>query len=318
MGRNELHSVTLRHALAFVAVAGAGSFTQAADQLHLSQPALTSRIQQLEQIVGVQLFERTTRVVSLTAAGEEFLQIAERLIESYAAVSRDVDAIARRRPSELIIGSIPSAASSLLVAPLQEFVRLCPDTSIRIMTGLSSVVRNLVAQGKAELGLVSITAASKELSSITLATDPIGIVCRKDHPFAATGRVLAWKDLEGYALHDMGFEQGIRNVLEHLPELANCLSLARYRLPSSRVLSAVIEASNGVAILPESGAPIESRSKIVFVKVINPAINRSLSIVMSRKRELSEQAKSMLQVLLRYHTKDTALVHVASKSHWRL
>lgn len=309
MGRNELHSVTLRHALAFVAVAGAGSFTQAADQLHLSQPALTSRIQQLEQIVGVQLFERTTRVVSLTAAGEEFLQIAERLIESYAAASREVDAIARRRPSELIIGATPAATSSLLVVPLQGFVQESPDTSVRVVTGVSSEVRGLVAQGKAELGLVSITAASKELSSITLAIDPIGIVCRRDHPFAAAGRKLSWTDLQGYALHDMGFEQGIRNVLEHLPELSNSLSLARYQLPNSRVLSAIIEATNGVAILPESAVVIEYQSKIVFVRVINPTINRSLSVVMSRKRELSEQAKLMLQVLLRNRSLDEALAH---------
>ena len=104
-------TVNLRHIRAFLAVAQLASFTRAADRLSLSQPALTICIRQLEDLVGVALFNRTTRRVRLTKAGEDFLPTAERLIHDFEAAIDDVRAIAERRHGRVSLATISLIAT---------------------------------------------------------------------------------------------------------------------------------------------------------------------------------------------------------------
>src|SRR3546814_18976023 len=102
-------NLTLRQLQAFRAVADLGSFSEAAERLHLSQPALSATIRKLEEMLNVRLFDRTTRQIALTPEGAELRRLANRLIDDFEAVSGDrQDYLARRRGRGVVAG-LPSA-----------------------------------------------------------------------------------------------------------------------------------------------------------------------------------------------------------------
>src|SRR3546814_19898677 len=97
-------NLTLRQLQAFRAVADLGSFSEAAERLHLSQPALSATIRKLEEMLNVRLFDRTTRQIALTPEGEELRRLANRLIDEFEAVSGDLQDYLARRSEERRVG----------------------------------------------------------------------------------------------------------------------------------------------------------------------------------------------------------------------
>jgi LysR family carnitine catabolism transcriptional activator len=106
--------LSIRQMQAFKTVAEAGSFKDAADRLHLSQPALSAAIRKLEETLGVRLFDRTTRRMALTAEGHELLRLSARLIDEFETVTGDLrDYLARRR-GRVVVAALPSLAAITL------------------------------------------------------------------------------------------------------------------------------------------------------------------------------------------------------------
>ena len=89
-----MNNISIRHIRAFLAVARDGSFTRAAESLHLTQSTLTGTIKQLEEQAGLTLFDRTTRQVLLSGEGERFLPVAERLLSDFDTAMTDLRAVA--------------------------------------------------------------------------------------------------------------------------------------------------------------------------------------------------------------------------------
>lgn len=117
----------LRHLKSFLAVAEGLSFTRAATQLHLSQPALTAHIQQLESDLGVQLFARNRRIVELTPAGTSLQRDAAAILEQLHQATVRAQRVARGEAGQLRIGFVASAATSLVPAIVLAFRRRYPE-----------------------------------------------------------------------------------------------------------------------------------------------------------------------------------------------
>ena len=112
---------TLRELEAFLGVARLGSFTRAARSLNMSQPALTVRIRHLEEALGVRLLDRTTRSVTLTQVGREFLPVVERVIGEITAVAVNARELVGKRRGLVTVAALPSIASKLLPEMLAAF-----------------------------------------------------------------------------------------------------------------------------------------------------------------------------------------------------
>jgi DNA-binding transcriptional LysR family regulator len=125
-------NIQIRHIRAFIAVAQAKNFARAAKQLHVSQPALSQTIIQLEQDVGFSLFERTTRSVTLTPAGENVLVKALILKESMDGFHDEVRAVQSHLKSELRVGFMIGNGVQLLPAIVREFEKLRPEASLHL------------------------------------------------------------------------------------------------------------------------------------------------------------------------------------------
>src|ERR1051325_2913014 len=135
---------------AFIAVADAGGFTRAADQLHITQTALSRRIQRFEDFLGVALFERTTRSVALTRLGADFLPQARRLLGDLRGALAEIRETGKALRGDRTIPRVPNVGVPLLPAILERYAQLHPANRVRILDHSSSGVAEAVLRREAE------------------------------------------------------------------------------------------------------------------------------------------------------------------------
>ena len=139
---------------AFVEIAWQGSMRQAGETIHLSQPALSSRIVGLERELGVRLFDRRKRGMTLTPAGRAFLPHAERLLETARSGIATVRDFAGGRAGEIIVAATPAISTYVLPELIRRFRARWPTVRMFVRTLPSEGVADLVLRGDAHLGIV--------------------------------------------------------------------------------------------------------------------------------------------------------------------
>src|SRR5262245_656673 len=155
--------VDLHQLRIFVAVARLGNFTRAAERLGLSQPSLSLHIRQLEQDLGVRLFDRSTRSVALTPAGEDFLPTAERLLDDFRAAAAAVADLAARRRGRVAVAVLPSVAADLLPRAIALLRARHPDVSVSLRDDVAEHIPARVRSGEVDFGLGAIDSMDADM-----------------------------------------------------------------------------------------------------------------------------------------------------------
>jgi len=107
-------NINLRQLRAFVSISHLGGFTKAAEALHATQPTLSAQINQLEESLGVRLFDRSTRSVTLTQVGRDLLPVVDKVLSDLAAVSVRARDVAQKNTGRVVVAALPSISSTLL------------------------------------------------------------------------------------------------------------------------------------------------------------------------------------------------------------
>lgn len=207
----------------FVTVHRHQGFTRAADQLHLTQSAVSHQIRRLEAMVGRPLFRRTTRQLSLTADGEDLLHHAQRVLQAQEALERHF----RCSPIEgtVRLGVMESFMSDGLPQLLHQFARSCPHVRLEVSVGLTLDLSAMVREGDVDLAVVASTSevsggiALRRLplvwaaaegwerpagASLPLAYSPLPCVCGQIGTEALERAGIAWhKAFSSHSLHDL-------------------------------------------------------------------------------------------------------------------
>ncbi len=160
----------------FLAVARLRSFTKAASELLISQPAISKQIKELEREYGVQLFARMNNRVTLTEEGEIFKCYAERIAQSYRELKWEMDQCAGRRSGRLSIGASTTAAQYILPQMIARFKDLNPEVEISLVTGNSEYIESLVANNVVSLGVVEGVTHKKEFQYRHLLHDELVLI----------------------------------------------------------------------------------------------------------------------------------------------
>lgn len=146
-------NITTRQLTAFVHAARHLSFTRAAEQMHISQAGLSLMIRELENQIGCRLFDRTTRSILLTAAGQRLLLVAERALEELSSAISELDQLGARLRKIFRVGTTPLLASTLMPPVHQAFRRLRPEITLRVIDAGLEEVHRRVASGELDCGL---------------------------------------------------------------------------------------------------------------------------------------------------------------------
>src|SRR3989454_9071447 len=174
-------AMELDHVETFVAIVRRGGFTRAASALHLSQPAVSRRLDLLEREVGRPLFDRTRGGARLTEAGRAFLPHAEALLASAHDGVDAVRALEGTDAGTVTLALVGTLASTTLTARLQRFRRRHPNVRLALRTALSREGSALVRRGEATLGLRYFSDPDPELVSLPLHREPLLTGCSPGH-----------------------------------------------------------------------------------------------------------------------------------------
>ena len=170
---------------AFIEVAESGSFSRAAERLHLSQPAVSKRVAALEEQIGKAVFDRVGRSISLTDAGRALLPYARRALQDIEDGGRALTHLSGQVGGRLSIGTSHHIGLHRLPPVLREFTRLYPSVDLDIHFMDSEVACQAVVAGKLEIGIVTLpTQALPNLEMRLIWPDPLTVVVAPEHPLA--------------------------------------------------------------------------------------------------------------------------------------
>ncbi len=239
---------------AFVATADLGSFRAAADTLHLSASALSRRIEKLEEVLGVRLFERTTRKMDLTIVGRGFLERAHRILNEVDNSMLEFDDLARKMTGELTVACVPSAVRYFLPETIATYHQRYPGIRLRLIDEPSSMVFLAVARGEADFGLTYVGTEEPDIEFTPLLDDPFVLACPRSHPLAKRKSV-AWAELAGLEYLAIAQGSGNRAVIDEA--LAGAAERPKWFCEVRHVpaLVSLIEAGLGVGVVPRLAMP---------------------------------------------------------------
>jgi DNA-binding transcriptional LysR family regulator len=181
----------MRHLDVLLAVAAEGSMQRAAQRVHLTQPAISKLVREIEQIFGAELFERSKRGVTLTESGRALAIRAEYLRNDVERAREEIAAIGRGTLGSLRIGALPVVESTLLPQGLMALRRIAPALHIRVQEGTSAALLGSLRRGEVDcvIGRLEDGASGKDLRTDKLLRLPTQIVARRKHPLAERKRV---------------------------------------------------------------------------------------------------------------------------------
>ena len=280
---------------AFVTVGEMQSFAAAAKALHLSQPALSRRISHLEDMLGVRLFDRTTRSVALTLLGGRFLGEMRGLVEDLDRSVLSLRDAADLEAGDVTIGCVFSAVHHFLPPVIRAFRAKHPHVLVRIIEEGADEVLASVKHGEADLAVNYIGMQDPEVEFAPLLKEPYVLACPAGHSLARRSSV-RWEVLAQYPLARVSHAS--RNRLFIDQALAELPPLPRPTIEVRHVstLIGLVESGLGLAVVPRLTVPLRPAA-VVGVKLDKPVVNRTLAIVRRRGRSLSPAAAAFARLL---------------------
>ncbi|MBS0419853.1 MAG: LysR family transcriptional regulator [Proteobacteria bacterium] len=284
---------------AFIALAQHRNFRIAADELHISQTALSRRLQTLEAHLGVKLIERTTRSVELTRIGRDFLPRGRRLLGELETALTEIRETGKALRGDVTIACVPTAGVRYLPRAIQEYSARFPDNRIRILDHSSHGVAEAVLRREAEFGINIGGAQVADLQSIPLVRDAFVLICRDDHALADRKRV-SWSQLAPYPLIFAGQVSGNRPLLD-LALAADAPRLsAYYEVQRSSTALGLVAEGVGAAVVPGLAVQKDAYPRIRVVALVQPVVSRALVLTSTRSAQLSPAAQALYDMLIRH------------------
>ncbi len=293
--------MNFRHLEAFVQVAAQGGFTRAAEALYLTQPTVSGQVKELEQELGVALFDRLARSVELTDAGRLLLVEARMLLAARDQLLERASAYRGLLWGRLRVQASTIPGEYLLPALLAGFKRDHPEVKVSLHVKSSAEVLDLIRAGEGDLGVVGSREDGSGLSFAPLWGDRIGLYAAPGSGFegplalAGLGRVPLVLREKG-----SGTRRAVERALEGLGVATEELEVLG-EFGSTAAVKEAVKAGIGAGFLSEVAAAWETRVGALQVVPVEglPAVERRFHAVWDGQRNMPPAAQAFLEVLTR-------------------
>ncbi len=283
----------------FLALAQTLSFRRTAEQMHMSQPAVSGLITRLEDALGARLFDRTTRSVQLTDAGQVFAERAELLSRQGADAARAVRDVAELRVGKVVLAALPSLAATVVPLAFAQFAAIYPDVQLQVIDCLSGPAFDLVRAGQVEFALTASNPAYADLDYLPLASDGFVLLMPPGHALAQSALPLSWAEVANLTHISMPLPSSVRQYANAALLAHNVSFEPRYEVEHLATINAMVVAGLGVAALPELAAVVAPHTGRIVRPLVQPDMLRPIGMVKRRGRPLSTAAATMLELLTR-------------------
>lgn len=236
-----------------VRVAEANSLTRGAEAAHLSLPAASTRIKNLEESVGTKLLFRTSQGVTLTPPGQAFVQHARTVLAQLENLTGDMQEYAKGVKGHLRVAGSTTALSEFLPPVLSAYLRSHPDVNIDLRERLSHDIVRAVSEGQVDIGIVSGPVRTEALQAIAYRSDRLVLVVARDHALASAESVPFERtlDFDHVGLHE---GSGIHAFLRQVSASVHRTLRMRIEVGNFEAACRMIEAGIGIGIVPRSAA----------------------------------------------------------------
>jgi len=294
-------NISTRALRAFISLVEQKSFTRAASDNHLSQPAFSALIRALEEEVGARLFERTTRSVELTAEGTVFVDAARRLLRDAEEALTDLrDHVARRR-GRVSIAVLPSLAAGWLPPLLARFHNEHPGIELDVADALSDECVSRVRLGRTDFALAATKVEAAELRTERFCADHFHLVCRRDHALARGRGPVTLNDLLPHPIIQLARSSSVRQYIESTIYPRQLRTVLELEQLSS--VAGMVRAGLGITVVPSLTLFHFAHPDLVSRPVQAKGLTREVFLVRRSDRGLSIAAQALCDLLMKHRPK---------------
>lgn len=289
-------NVTLKQIRAFVAIAKTSSFAEAGELIHLSQPALSISIKNLEETIGGKLFVRSTRTLALTPEGKVFYPVAQQLLADWDGAFDELNDLFLLKRGKLIIAAMPSFASTVLPFHIKKFRQQSPKITIKIHDVIAEDAVAMVKTGRVELALSFDPDESDDLQFESLFTDDFVAALPLEHPLLAHKNI-TWQTLTKYPFIALQRPSSIRHLIESSLEEKGINLNVEFETNQLATIGQMVATGLGVSAMPSLYLKQLQAQSVECRPLSKPTVSRRVGIITRRRYPLSSAAHALVELI---------------------
>ncbi|MAT65653.1 MAG: LysR family transcriptional regulator [Gammaproteobacteria bacterium] len=288
----------------FHTVARLLSFTKAAETLHMTQPAVTFQVRQLEEHFNTRLFDRTHNRISLTEAGRRVFEYSDRIFDLYNDMENAVREMTGDISGVVMIGASTTIAEYMLPALLGDFRNKYPDVNVQLRVSNTDGIVSMVENNIIDLGVVEAPVTNKNLVVEICRMDELVAIVPPSHPLAGN-KVVKIEDMLKYPYICREEGSGTREVISeylgqagvNMTDISVCMELG-----SPEAVKGAVEAAMGVSIVSRATIQKELKLQTLVALQLEPKLERPFSFV-HQKQKFRHLAMDELLEFARHYCK---------------
>lgn len=281
---------------AFAAAAELKNFRQAAESVHISQPAFSRRIEKLETSLGVRLFDRDTRNVELTSVGRDFARKIKRVLDDLDETLLGMQEVGGARMGEVTVACVPSAVYYFLPQVLRSYHERYPRIRVKVHDASANEVLSVVSSGQADFGVNFLGDEEAGIEFQPIFEERFVVACRKDHPLARKRKV-SWTELGPYDFMTVSRSSGNRMLMDLALAGTNVRPQSVYEAQHVTTLLGLVEAGLGVAVVPSLALPAKDHPVLASIPLEGPVVSRTIGLIRRKGRSLTPAAERLHELL---------------------
>ena len=294
MNEDRIPSPTIKQLRAFVAVYQHRKLSAAAAQLYVTQSAVSVLIRQLEEGLGVRLFDRTTRSLQPTTAATDAVEVAERILRDIDSLGTGLRDVSTLRSGRVTVAVTPTLGEILLPPVIRTFNQTYPNIQVDIDDcAPDQFVSRLVGE-QADFGVGTPEQSGNGLRLEKLLGDHLSVVCKKDHELAKR-RTIRWADLASMPVITVRPGYGIRPLIEQSAAQAGIRLMISHEVSFLETALWMTDAGLGPAIMPAAYVSYSRDPTLVAKPLVSPRASRDIYIVVKQGRSLSKAAEQLVR-----------------------
>lgn len=286
----------------FYMVAKVLSFTKAAETLHMTQPAVTFQVKQLEEFFNTRLFDRTHNKITLTEAGKVVYDYSELILEHYDKMNHEVKELTGEVTGSLLIGASTTIAEYMLPSLLGAFKKQFSDVNIRLQVGNTDAIVAMVENNMIDLGVVEAPVYNKNLEVEVCRLDEMVLIVPTEHPLAHKKKI-SIEEMKKYRYISREEGSGSRAVIDsYIKEqgLSYSSLSVEMELGSPESVKMAVESNVGIAIVSRTTLNKELRLNTLKAIPLDPPLTRPFSHVRQKHKFRHRAVGELLDFAVEY------------------
>ena len=287
---------TIDNISAFVSLATMGSFQRAAFALKITQPALTRRIQRLEDSIGVHLIDRSSKDFRLTTFGRDYFPIAQRTINDFRRSNDQLADLMAIRAGSVKVSMNMTVTTNILPKILKIFAIEYPGIIVHIMEDSGPAVARKVISGEVEFGVAPLTEHHSALLFEECYKDKFVMIAHSSHSLLNRDQ-LTWQSIARENFIKMHPDSGTRKLIENALMGRQIYLHGTYEVTHLPALLGLVANNLGISAVPHLSSSNVADPPIATREISGPIISRSIGIITNRNTNLSPAAEKLKTIV---------------------